>query len=77
GRYSTGQVLLLADQSLLLVMAEAGEAVLVAADPERHRELGRFTPLTAKTWNHPVIVGSRLYVRNSEEMACFELTPAK
>jgi outer membrane protein assembly factor BamB len=76
GRYSTGQVLLLADQSLLLVMAEAGEAVLVAAEPQAHRELGRFTPLTAKTWNHPVIVGSRLYVRNSEEMACFELTPA-
>ncbi len=33
GRYGSGQVLLLADQGLLLVVTEKGEAVLVAADP--------------------------------------------
>src|SRR5262249_52965626 len=35
GRYGYGQVLLLANQSLLLVVSEKGEAVLLAANPER------------------------------------------
>ena len=50
-----------------------GEVVLVEANPERFRELGKFRALGAKTWNHPVLVGNRLLVRNADEMACFEL----
>jgi outer membrane protein assembly factor BamB len=73
GRYGAGQVLLLADQGLLLVLSEKGEAVLVAADSKEHRELGRFQAIEGKTWNHPTIVDGRLYVRNAEEMACYEL----
>jgi outer membrane protein assembly factor BamB len=77
GRYGTGQVLLLADQPLLVVLTDTGEVVLVAASPDSHQELARFQPINGKTWNHPAIAHNRLYVRNSEEMACFELTPAK
>ncbi len=73
GRYGSGQVLLLADQSLLVVVSDEGEAVLVAADPDEHRELGRFRAIKGKTWNHPVIAHGRLFVRNAEEIACFEL----
>jgi len=73
GRYGAGQVLLLADQGVLLVITEKGEAVLVAADPKKHRELGRFQAIEGKTWNHPTIVNGRLYVRNAEEMACYQL----
>jgi outer membrane protein assembly factor BamB len=73
GRYGRGQVMLLADQALLLVLTEKGEAILLAADPRRRQELGRFQVLNGKTWNHPVIVHGRLYVRNAEEMACYEL----
>jgi hypothetical protein len=76
GRYGHGQVLLLADQSLLLVVSESGEAVLVAATPDEHQELGRFQAVKGKTWNHPVIAGGRLYVRNAEEIACYALPPA-
>ena len=43
GRYGSGQVLLLADQPLLVVVSEKGEAVLVAADPNEHRELCRLS----------------------------------
>jgi hypothetical protein len=73
GRYGSGQVLLLGDQSLLLVAAESGKVVLVAADPDRHHELGRFQAIEGKTWNHPAIAHGRLYVRNAEEMACYAL----
>jgi outer membrane protein assembly factor BamB len=73
GRYGNGQVLLLADQDLLLVLSEKGDVVLVAADPAKHRELGRFKAIEGKTWNHPVIAHGKLFVRNGEEAACFEL----
>jgi outer membrane protein assembly factor BamB len=73
GRYEHGQVLLLADQGMLLVVSEGGKAVLVAARPDRHEELARFQAVTGKTWNHPAIADGRLYVRNAEEIACYEL----
>jgi outer membrane protein assembly factor BamB len=73
GRYGHGQVILLADQELLLVLSEKGEAVLLKANPQRQEEIGRFQALQGKTWNHPVVAGGRLYVRNAEEMACYEL----
>jgi outer membrane protein assembly factor BamB len=77
GRYGRGQVMLVADQSLLLVISEGGELILLAANPQRHEELGRFRVLDRKTWNHPVIAHGRLYVRNAEEMACYDLEPSK
>jgi len=73
GRYGHGQVLLLADQPLLVVISETGEAVLVAANSEKHEELGRFQAIVGKTWNHPVIAHGRFFVRNDEEIACYEL----
>jgi hypothetical protein len=73
GRYGSGQVLLLGDQPLLLVVTDEGEVVQVAADADRHHELGRFPAIEGKTWNHPVIAHNRLYVRNAEQIACYEL----
>lgn len=72
GRYGFGQVLLFADQGLLVVLTETGELVLLAAAPVRHRELGRIQAITGKTWNHPPFAHGRLYVRNGTEAACFE-----
>ncbi|MFQ5525160.1 MAG: PQQ-binding-like beta-propeller repeat protein [Thermoanaerobaculia bacterium] len=67
GRYGAGQLLLLPDASQLLVVSEKGDLVLVRATPERHEELTRMKVFEAKTWNHPVLVGDRLYLRNAEE----------
>ena len=75
GDYGHGQVVLLAEQSLLLVVSEQGELVLLAADPSAHRELARVQAIEGKTWNHPAVAHGRLYVRNAEEMACYELPP--
>lgn len=76
GRYGQGQLVLLSEQDLLLIVAESGDLALVEAKPEGFRELGRATGLAAKTWNHPVLVGDRLFVRNAEEMAAFRLAAA-
>lgn len=73
GRYGNGQVLLLEDCGMLLVAGEHGEVVLLKADPGSLQEVGRFQALEGKTWNHPVVVGDRLYIRNGQEAACFRL----
>ncbi|MDX1503276.1 MAG: PQQ-binding-like beta-propeller repeat protein, partial [Thermoanaerobaculia bacterium] len=73
GRYGNGQLLLLPDADQLLVLSEKGEVVLVRATPERLEELARHQVLHGKTWNHPVLVGSRLYVRNGEEAVALEM----
>jgi hypothetical protein len=70
-------VLLVADQKLLVVVSATGDVVLVPANPEKHEELGKLHAVTGKTWNHPVIAHGRLYVRNDQELACFELKPAE
>jgi outer membrane protein assembly factor BamB len=75
GRYGRGQVILLADQGLLLVAAENGDLVLLAADPSGHREIGKFKALEGKTWAGPIVDVDKIYHRNAQEMACYSFSP--
>ncbi len=77
GRYGNGQVVLLSDAGQLLIVTEFGDIVLVKADPHKLIELGRVPAIEGKTWNHPVLVGDRLYLRNGEEAACFQLATSE
>ena len=74
GRYGAGQMILLPDQDLLLVLAEEGDLALVKAAPDQFTEVARVPGIEGKTWNHPVLVGDLLLVRNGEQMAAFRLS---
>ena len=45
----------------------------VKATGDEFKEETSFKALATKTWNHPVVNRGRLYVRNGEEMACFDV----
>jgi outer membrane protein assembly factor BamB len=71
GRYGYGQVMLASGH--LIVLTEQGELALVRADPKAHQEITRFPAIEGKTYNHPAMSDGILLVRNSEEMAAFNL----
>ena len=73
GRYGNGQLLLLPDQDLLLVISERGELALVRATAERFEEVARIQALSGKTWNHPIVADGVVYLRNAEEAAAYRL----
>jgi outer membrane protein assembly factor BamB len=76
GRYGAGQLVLIADQDLMLVISEDGELALVSATSDGFKELGRVPALEGKTWNHLVVVRDRVLVRNDHEMVAFRLPAA-
>lgn len=73
GRYEKGQAMLLGDSGLIVVVGEHGELALLRATPEKHEELAKFQALNDKTWNHPMIIGDKLYLRNAKEAVCYQL----
>jgi outer membrane protein assembly factor BamB len=73
GRYGHGQVLLAGDH--LVVTTEEGELALVAASPEKFHEIARVPAIDGETWNVPALAGGILLVRNTRQMAAFDLRP--
>jgi len=73
GRYG-GQLILLADQDLIIILSEQGELVLVEANPDKFKELARLEAIEGKTWNHPVIINGVLLVRNGQEMVAYQVS---
>ena len=72
GRYG-GQLILLADQDLIIILSEQGELILVEANPDKFKELSRLEAIEGKTWNHPVIIDGVLLVRNGQEMVAYQV----
>lgn len=73
GRYGYGQMLLV--ESMLLILAEDGSVELVKADSEEYSPIAKFQALSGQTWNHPALAHGKLFVRNSEMAACYDISP--
>jgi outer membrane protein assembly factor BamB len=71
GRYGYGQLMLASGH--LIVTTEQGEIAVVRATPESHQEAVRFAAIEGQTYNHPAIVDGILLIRNTSEMAAFDL----
>jgi outer membrane protein assembly factor BamB len=73
GRFGYGQVIL-ASGHLIVTQGETGEIALIKATPDRYTEVARFSALQGRTWNYPAIADGRLLVRNSSEMAAYDIS---
>jgi outer membrane protein assembly factor BamB len=72
GRYGYGQVILAGDH--LIVTSDQGEVALVKASPDKYTEVVRFAAVQGQTWNYPAIADGKLLVRNSNEMAAYNIS---
>ena len=73
GRYGYGQLLLVDD--ILLVISEDGDLVLVPATPSKPEPVATFKVLESGfCWNHPVLVGGKLLLRNAVEAVCYDVS---
>ena len=72
GRYGYGQVILAGGH--LIITTDQGEVALVKASPAQYTEVARFTALQGQTWNYPALASGRLLVRNSNQMAAYDIS---
>jgi outer membrane protein assembly factor BamB len=72
GRYGYGQVVLAGNH--LIVTSDQGDLALVNASPDKYMEVARFSALSGQTWNYPALANGKLLVRNSTEMAAFDIS---
>ncbi len=58
----------------LLALTDSGQLLLVAADPQECRELGR-AQVCGFNWCNPAYADGKLFVRDARELLCVELRP--
>ena len=58
----------------LVVLSDAGKVTLVKATPEEYKELASTEAIEGKCWSTPAFSNGRLYVRSTQEGACFDLS---
>jgi outer membrane protein assembly factor BamB len=64
--------LLLAD-GYLIVLGERGNLALAKADSSKFEKLAEFEASSKKCWTVPVLANGRLYVRDEQQVTCFDL----
>jgi outer membrane protein assembly factor BamB len=57
----------------LLVLTTEGELIVAARNPEKFEELRRYKVADGQTWAHPVVLGSRIVIRDAGSVAVWVL----
>jgi len=57
----------------LLVLTTEGELIVAARNPEKFEELRRYKVADGQTWAHPVVLGSRVVIRDAASLAVWSL----
>jgi outer membrane protein assembly factor BamB len=73
---SCGKCSLLYVDGKLIVRSEEGQISLVEATPQAFRLKGRFDQPNRSdqaSWPHPVVVNGRLYLRDQDQLFCFDV----
>jgi outer membrane protein assembly factor BamB len=69
--FGPGNCILVGDR--LIALSDAGELVQVAAKSNSYQELSRIKAIKGKCWSMPTFSDGKLYLRSTEEGACFIL----
>lgn len=69
--FGPGNCILVGDR--LIALSDAGELVQVAAKSGSYQELSRIKAIKGKCWSMPTFSDGRLYLRSTEEGACYIL----
>lgn len=58
---------------------EDGMMALIAANPKKYQLQGKFKPVVknGNGWPHPVIAGGKLYLRDQDELMCYDVRAKK
>lgn len=72
---SVGKGSLTCADGKLICVSEGGTIGLAEATPEQYREISRFDwePRQKSFWAHPVVAGGRLFLRNGDQIRCYDL----
>jgi outer membrane protein assembly factor BamB len=70
---SFGSSSIIAADGKLILLTDAGDLVLADCSPDGYRELARATVLTGPVRALPALSGGRLYARDNQRLACWDL----
>lgn len=71
-KYGYGKIV--AASGHLIILGDSGDLALVEMNPNAFSEKIEFKALEGgRTWNYPTLANGFLFIRNSHEMACFDL----
>ncbi|MDA7861196.1 hypothetical protein N9B03_08495, partial [Akkermansiaceae bacterium] len=70
GNYGHGQILGVGGH--IIVQGEQGDVSILELSPKEEKIVLEFDALDHRTWNHPVLAGRILLVRNDREAVAFK-----